>query len=138
MSVADMRRKVEQDKPLAETGAGLAKRFTNVFYNMLSVAITDIESGKLKAENLNEVQRLYMMWKEIVDYQEMMNSGGSGEGTLPELTSREVKVLDKAGIDTETTERLEDMSDEEVQKFALGLMEASNQNNVDEMNEKNS
>ena len=105
---------------------------------MLSVAITDIESGKLKAENLNEVQRLYMMWKEIVDYQEMMNSGGSGEGTLPELTSREVKVLDKAGIDTETTEHLEDMSDEEVQKFALGLMEASNQNNVDEMNEKNS
>ena len=47
-------------------------------------------------------------------------------------------MLDKAGIDTETTEHLEDMSDEEVQKFALGLMEASNQNNVDEMNEKNS
>ena len=133
-----MRRKVERDKPLQETGAGLAERFTDVFYDMLSLALTDIQSGKMRIENIGDVQRLYAMWKEVIDYREMMDDRNSGQGQLPQLTSRDMKILDKSDIEEENTDKLEDMSDEDMQKMVLGLMEASNQDNVDEMNEQNS
>lgn len=128
-----MKRKVAKGQ-LDEVGDHLAERFTDTFYNLLSKAMTDIDSGRIQVDNFNDLQRLYIIWKEIVDYRDIMDKGGAeGEGQLPELTSNETKALEQAGVE-DNTEAIEDMSDEDIQKMALSLMEASNQNNVDEMN----
>ena len=73
-----------------------------------------------------------MMWKEVVDYQSIIEGQNNAQGVLPAITARGTVALDKAGL-TEDTSNLEEMSDEDMTKVIMGMMQASNLDNVDEM-----
>lgn len=132
MAIEELRRNVEKNKPLGKTTEELAPRFTSAFQSLLTKAITDIESGRLSIDNFTELQRVYMMWKEVVDYQSIIEGQSSAQGVLPAITTRGSIALDKAGL-TEDTSNLEEMSDEDMTKVIMGMMQASNLDNVDEM-----
>ena len=132
MPIADLRKTVEKRKPMGSTEDELAERFTGAFQSLLTKAITDIESGRLRVDNFTELQRVYMMWKEVTDYQYLLENQGNGEGTLPALNTRAASVIAKAGLD-ESTERLEDLDDDGMVNLIAGLMKADNLANVDEM-----
>ena len=132
MAIDELRRNVEKNKPLGKTTEELAPRFTSAFQSLLTKAITDIESGRLSIDNFTELQRVYMMWKEVVDYQGIIDGQSNAQGVLPAITTRGTVALDKAGL-TEDTSNLEDMSDEDMTKVIMGMMQASNLDNVDEM-----
>lgn len=132
MAINELRRNVEKNKPLGKTTEELAPRFTSAFQSLLTKAITDIESGRLSIDNFTELQRVYMMWKEVVDYQSIIDGQNNAKGVLPAITTRGTVALDKAGL-TEDTSNLEDMSDEDMTKVIMGMMQAANLDNVDEM-----
>lgn len=132
MPVEDLRRTVEKHKPLGNIQEELAPRFTGAFQSLLTKAITDIESGKLRVENFTELQRVYMMWKEVVDYQSIIDGQANTQGIIPALDTRTARVYEQAGIEDDTA-HLEELDEEQMTNVIMNMLQASNQNNVDQM-----
>lgn len=132
MAVEELRRSVEKHKPLGNLQEELAPRFTGAFQSLLTKAITDIESGKLRIDNFTELQRVYMMWKEVVEYKDVMEGQANAQGVIPALNTRTARIYEVAGIE-EDTAHLEELGEEEMTNVIMGMLQASNQTNVDQM-----
>lgn len=132
MAVEDILRNIKKFTPIGDSKEALAERFTDVFQGLLSKAITDMESGKLQVSNMTELQRVYTMWKEVTDYQSILDDRNNATGTLPAISSRGLQAMDKSGVE-DNTKHLEEMTDEESMSFIMQMMSAQNKDNVDEM-----
>lgn len=125
MGAKDVAKRVSRFKTLNDDEE-LAERFTDAFSGVLEQALTDINSGRIKIEDVGDIGRMYNMWKDVTNYVDKMSANGTS-GALPELSTREVKVLE------ESTSRqdLEEVSDQEMQDIILQTMSAKNDDNAE-------
>lgn len=125
MSVNDIRGRVARFKS-AKDDEELAEKFTDAFSGVLQQALTDINSGRIKIEDVNDIGKMYNMWKDVTNFTDKMSSAGSS-GALPELSTRA-----SSAIDTKKIELIDDMSDEDMRDMIMGTMAAANDDNAAE------
>lgn len=125
MGARDVAKRVNRFKTLNDDEE-LAERFTDAFSGVLEQALTDINSGRIKIEDVGDIGRMYNMWKDVTNYADKMSSNGTS-GALPELSTRETKALEEST----NNQNLEDVSDQEMQDIILQTMSAKNDDNAE-------
>ncbi|ADJ53113.1 hypothetical protein [Brochothrix phage ADU4] len=130
MSMADnIKEKATKKQQVSQ--AEVAQTFSDIASATLSKFLENMTAGKIEVTDLVDVQRIYVMWKEMVGYQDML-AGGAGDGQLPEIKSGEMRALEEAGVigDEETLVNLEELSPEKIQAVADSIMQQHNDENA--------
>lgn len=112
----------------------VVERFTEALTVSLDKFLSRLNNGQIPIEDMTDLHRVYTMWKEIVEFNEL-REGGSGSGMLPEIKTSEIRALEDSGIvsDEGGTVNLEEKSQEELEQLAINLMNAVNMENEKEM-----
>ena len=110
----------------------VADMFTEALTIALDKFLKKLNSGQLEVDNITDLQRVYIMWKEIVEFNELKAGSGSA---LPEIRSKELMVLEDSGIvdPNNGTVDLAEKSPQELEAMAYELMNAINNENAGEM-----
>lgn len=107
----------------------VVEKFTEALTIALEKFLSRLNNGQIPIEDMTDLHRVYTMWKEIVEFNEMRNSNTGG--MLPEIRTSEIMALEESGIVSEDghTVDLSTKSDEEMEMLALNLMNAINKEN---------
>lgn len=111
----------------------LAEQFTDIFSEALKTFMTKLNSGDIEVNSLTDMQRVFVMWQEITQYNEKMEADSSGiAGALPQLSSKESAVVREANILTEDGESVDltKKTPEEIQELGNQLISAMNNENA--------
>ena len=118
----------------------LIRGYGNVLADLLSQSFNKVRAGDIKIEDANDIIRLFSVFKQITDYDEVMdNRDKAATGALPEVTTRQAKALGVTQDLSEDGEVItEDRSTEDLEQTDLNelfenLNTALNNDNVDKM-----
>lgn len=118
----------------------LMRGYGNVLADLLSQSFNKVRSGDIKIEDANDIIRLFSIFKQVTDYDEVMdNRDKAATGALPEVTTRQAKALgvtqelsDDGEVITEDRP-VEELENEDLDALFNNLNTALNNDNVDKM-----
>lgn len=118
----------------------LMRGYGNVLADLLSQSFNKVRSGDIKIEDANDIIRLFSIFKQVTDYDEVMdNRDKAATGALPEVTTRQAKALgvtqelsDDGEVITEDRP-IEELENEDLDALFNNLNTALNNDNVDKM-----
>lgn len=118
----------------------LMRGYGNVLADLLSQSFNKVRAGDIKVEDANDIIRLFSIFKQVTDYDEVMdNRDKAATGALPEVTTRQAKALgvtqelsDDGDIITEDRP-IEELENEDLDALFNNLNTALNNDNVDKM-----
>lgn len=118
----------------------LMRGYGNVLADLLSQSFNKVRTGDIKIEDANDIIRLFSIYKQVTDYNEVMeNRDKAATGALPEVTTRQAKAL---GVTQELSESgevvtedrtVEDLEHADLDELFNSLNNAINNDNVDKM-----
>lgn len=110
----------------------IVDQFTEALSIALDKFLKRLNSGQLEIDNITDLQRVYIMWKEIIEFNEMKNGNN---GALPEIKSNEIRALEEHGILGEDATKIDltSKSQEDMNRIALDLMNSINNKNAGDM-----
>lgn len=118
----------------------LIRGYGNVLADLLSQSFNKVRAGDIKIEDANDIIRLFSVFKQITDYDEVMdNRDKAATGALPEVTTRQAKAL---GVTQDLSEdgevitedrSIEDLEQTDLNELFENLNTALNNDNVDKM-----
>ena len=109
---------------------------------LIQQAMTKIKNGQMEINDPNDLSRVWAIIEKTTNYNEILeNVDKSAEGTLPEVSTKEAKILGVSSSNSEDTDSLDDVDETELSSANIddmisNLAENMNKDNVIAMDKK--
>lgn len=109
---------------------------------LIQQAMTKIKNGQMEINDPNDLSRVWAIIEKTTNYNEILeNVDKSAEGTLPEVSTKEAKILGVSNNESDDIDSLEDinetgLSGANIDDMISNLAENMNKDNVIAMDKK--
>lgn len=109
---------------------------------LIEQAMTKIKNGQMEINDPNDLSRVWAIIEKTTNYTEIIENGEkNSEGVLPEISTKEAKVLGTEATISEDGVSMPDvdeqaLSNSDIDKMVSGLAETMNNDNVVAMDKK--
>lgn len=109
---------------------------------LIQQAMTKIKNGQMEINDPNDLSRVWAIIEKTTNYNEIIeNVDKSAEGTLPEVSTKEAKILGVSRSNSEDIDSLDDVDETELSSANIddmisNLAENMNKDNVTAMDKK--
>lgn len=109
---------------------------------LIQQAMTKIKNGQMEINDPNDLSRVWAIIEKTTNYNEILeNVDKSAEGTLPEVSTKEAKILGVPNSESDDIDSLEDINETElsganIDDMISNLAENMNKDNVIAMDKK--
>lgn len=135
MSAEDIQDRVKRNG-IIDSGK-VNDEFLEAFSQVLLQFLRDFQSGHIKVESVTDLQRIYLFYKELINYKEKMEEDTSAQGAAPEIRANEHRALSSSNVierDDSGEEKvdLNNLSQDDLGKMLDSMTKAMNTDNMNE------